>query len=238
MKTNQLHPWSLSLQQAQAIQKNLSAWLVTESSNIKPKTVARVEIHPSGNTDSPKSETASVTLFSIPDVTVIERKHAIKNSVFPKVEGMLSFRKAPAAIAALEKLSRIPDLIICDGRGRTSEKTFGVASHVGLITNLPTIGIRAPRARDYNSLLGNERGEWLALADNDCDESVLLRVINGLDPMLVSPAHKISQKESVEQILGFIQQDTPARQYLDLLYPCTDIHHSTIPVLQVIAKQS
>lgn len=235
MKTNQLHSWSTTVEQAKAIQKNLSAWIITEGNCSEPRLIARVEVHPSGDQgDGPGSETASVTL--IKNGEVIERKHAIKNVAFPRMEGMLSFRKAPAAIAALEKLPQTPDLIICDGRGRTDEHVFGLASHIGLITNLPTIGIRAPRPRLDVKHLGIDRGNWFAVGENNWDQSVVLRVINTLDPLLVSPAHKIGQNQAIAQVLNFLPANMPARQYLEMLYPANGKQQHAIPVLQVIAK--
>lgn len=234
MKTNQLHSWSITLEQAKAIQKNLSAWVVTEGECQSTRIIARVEVHPKG--DQSSGESATATLYSATDRKILERKHAIKNTAFPRVEGMLSFRKAPAAIAAIEKLPLTPDLIICDGRGKTSESTFGLASHIGLITNLPTIGIRAPRARVDLELLGEKRGQWLAVGENAWDQSVLLRAIDGIDPILVSPAHRISQKSAIEQILNFIPATMPVREYLDMLYPSTAKKPVSIPTLQVIAK--
>ena len=234
MKTNQLHSWSVTVEQAKAIQKNLSAWVITEGSCPAPELIARVEVHPSGEKGT---ETASVLLYSVSKGKIIERKHAIKNTAFPRVDGMLSFRKAPAAIAAIEKLPHTPDLIICDGRGRTGEDSFGLASHIGLVTNLPTIGIRTPKAREDVTHLSGARGQWLAVGENAWDQSVMLRVLDALDPVIVSPAHKICQRDAIEQLLNFLPADMPSRQYMDMLYPSRSKQQSSIPVLQVIAKQ-
>lgn len=233
MKTNPLHSWSVTVEQAKAIQRNLSAWIITEGSCPPPELIARVEVHPS---DADGSETATVMLYSTKEGNIIERKHAIKNTAFPRVPGMLSFRKAPAAIAAIEKLPYTPDLIICDGRGRTGELTFGLASHIGLFTNLPTIGIRPPRPRDDISHLSSRRGQWLAAGANAWDQSVLLRVLEVMDPLVVSPGHQISQKSAIEQVLRFFPADMPSRQYLEMLYPSKRRQQSSIPVLRVIAK--
>lgn len=241
MKTNQLHSWSLTVEQAKSIQKNLSNWIVTDAPPISVDTFARVEVHPVGlhadqNKDQANSQTATVTLYSTTDLSILERKHAIKNCSFPATPGMMSFRKAPAVIAALEKLANIPDLIICDGRGRTGESTFGLASHVGLITNLPTIGIRAPLQRLQTSELGNDRGQWACIGENQCDKSVLVRVFHSLDPILVSPAHKISQKQSIEQVLAHFPESMPSRQYLESLYPSKQPKAHNIPILKSVAQ--
>ena len=233
MKTNSLHSWSVTVEQAKAIQKNLSAWVITEGTCPAPEYIARVEVHPSADKGT---ETATVALYSTSEGTVVERKHAIKNTAFPRLPGLLSFRKAPAAIAALEKLPKTPDLIICDGRGRTGEFSFGLASHIGLVTNLPTIGIRAPKPREDLSHLGSQRGQWLAAGENAWDQSVPMRVLDVMDPLIVSPAHKIGQTQAIARVLDFVPADMPSRQYLDMLYPSSLKQQNNIPVLRVIAN--
>lgn len=234
MKTNALHSWSVTVEQARAIQKNLSAWVITEGCCRNPALIARVKVHPSGDKST---ETASVTLSSAVTGEIIERKHAIKNTAFPRVEGMLSFRKAPAAVAAIEKLQKTPNLIICDGRGRTGETSFGLASHIGLFTNLPTIGIRAPKARHDITHLSSTRGNWMAIGENPWDQSVLLRVMSNLDALVVSPGHSISQRAAIQQVLRFFPADMPSRQYLEMLYPSSACQPRTIPLLRVIAQR-
>ena len=117
MKTHQLHPWSLTAEQARSIQRNLANWIVTADDPREPKLVARIQLHPSPKEEI-GSESATVTLYALPSMEVIGRKHAIKNTQFLRIEGMLCFRKSLAAIAALEKLPQEPDLLICDGRCR------------------------------------------------------------------------------------------------------------------------
>ena len=129
-----------------------------------------------------------------------------------------------------------PDLIICDGRGRTGEASFGLAAHIGLVTNLPTIGVRTPRARESIAHLSGARGQWLAVGENAWDQSVMLRILDALDPMIVSPAHKICQRDAISQLLKFFPADMPSRQYLEMLYPSRSKQQSSIPVLHVIAK--
>lgn len=240
MKTNHLHSWSLTVEQAKSIQKNLSNWIVPDGLPVPAKTFARVEVHPTGpladkTKDQANSQTATVTVYSTTDLSVIERKHAIKNSSFPATPNMMSFKKAPAAIAALEKLAHIPDFIICDGRGRTNETTFGLASHIGLVTNLPTIGIRAPLQRSQTSGLESERGQWATIGENQWDKSVILRVFHSLDPILVSPAHKISLKQAIEQVLAYFPESMPSRQYLEQLYPTNQPTSHPIPTLRSVA---
>ena len=220
MKTHQLHKWTLSTEEARAIQKNLCAWVSTAERCTSPSLVARIEF--SNTLDEQGSIQSTVTVKSFPSLGFLERKIGIKQSNFPRVPGLISFQKVPAAIAALEKLSHSPDLLICDGRGLTGLDSFGVASHVGILSNLPTIGIRPPKARFNYSMLGNTRGDWLPLVDDNPNSGVLLRVIDGLDPLLVSPAHKITQEDAINQCLTFFPKTIPSREYIEILYPDTD----------------
>lgn len=234
MKTNQLHKWSVSPEEARAIQKNLSAWVVQEGRCKTPSLIARIQLYPGIIEGTEGSEQAAIIVKSYPSQTVIERKVAIRGTSFPRIPGLLSFRKTPAIIAALDKLSHSPDLIICDGRGVTGPESFGVASHVGLITNIPTIGVRPPKPRDSNSLLPEKRGSWLPLKDTE-QKCILLRVLEGMDPLLISPAHKIGFEEAAIRMLEYLPANTPSRQYLEMLYPerYTQLDDN-IPILRVV----
>lgn len=220
MKTHQLHKWTISPEEARAIQKNLCAWVSTQERCQSPSLAARIEF--SNTLDEIGSIQATVTVKGIPSLSFLERKIAIKPSGFPRVPGLISFQKAPAAIAALEKLSHTPDIMICDGRGITGPDSFGVASHVGILANIPTIGIRPPKARYNYTMLGNNRGDWLPIGDEGDNAGALLRVLDGLDPLLVSPAHKITQEDAIEHLLTFFPKTIPAREYIELIYPEAD----------------
>lgn len=218
MKTHNLHTWNVSLENAKAIQKNLRAWIVTEGNCSKPSLVGRISLI--SNNESPHSATiqARITIESCPSRTLLERKVAIKTTKFPLQAGLYSFRKMPAIIAALNKLNRIPDVFICDGRGITGDDSFGVASHVGLITSVPTIGIRAVKPRHVAETLGQERGCALRVFENN-QVAAVVRVLEGVDPLLVSPGHKISMEDSIARVLDMIPANQSIREYLQALYP-------------------
>jgi len=224
MKTHQLHKWTLSTEEARAIQKNLCAWVSIAERCQSPSLVARIEF--SNMLDEQGSIQSTVTVKSFPSLGFLERKIGIKQSNFPRVPGLISFQKAPSAIAALEKLSHSPDLLICDGRGLTGIDSCGVDSHVGMLSNLPTIAVRPPKARFNYNMLGNTRGDWLPLVDDNPNSGVLLRVLDGLDPLLVSPAHKITQEDAIDQCLTYFPKTIPAREYIEILYPDTDTLNS------------
>lgn len=233
MKTHQLHSWDVSVEQARAIQKNLRAWIVTEGQCRQPRLVARVELACARSAPDAITVQACIAVKALPSQQLLERKVALRRSSFPDTPGLASFCKAPAIVAALEKLARIPDFILCDGRGITGPDSFGLASHVGLITNLPTIGICAPKPRQLSDVLGQTRGAWLPLQDN-VQHAALVRVVDGLDPLVVSPAHRMGLEAAIQHTLQAIPASTTAREYLQLLYPEAGIRPPAPVRLQVV----
>ncbi len=236
MKTHRLHSWDVSVDQARAIQKNLRAWLVTEGTCHQPKMLGRIELACAQAPDSGLTVQACISIKSMPTLQLLERKVSVKTSTFPDIAGMASFRKVPAIVAALEKLVRVPDVILCDGRGITGEESFGVAAHVGLITNLPTIGIRPVKPRQMTELLGQQRGSWIPL-NNACYNAALVRVLEGLDPLLVSPAHRLGLEDAIRIALDYIPQDMPVQDYLRTVYPETGLRKARPTPLKLVSNQ-
>lgn len=236
MKTHRLHSWDVTVDQARAIQKNLRAWIVTEGSCKQPKLMARIEIACAQEARKALTVQACVSIKSLPSLQLLERKVSIKSSHFPDVPGLASFRKVPAIVAALEKLVRVPDVILCDGRGITGEDSFGIASHVGLITNLPTIGVRPPKPRQLTELLGNKRGSWIPLQEGN-HTAALVRVLEGLDPLVISPAHKVGLQDAIAHILHYVPADMPVQDYLRAVYPEAGLRKPAPMSLRLVASQ-
>ncbi len=236
MKTHNLHSWNLSLENALAIQKNLRAWIVTEGDCPKPRLVGRISLISNSESEDSATVQACITVTALASNTLMERKVAIKTTKFPLHPGLYSFRKMPAVIAALNKLKRIPDVFICDGRGITGEDSFGVASHVGLVTSVPTIGIRSIRPKHITSTLSPERGSFLEVMEGG-QVAAVLRVLDGVDPVLVSPAHQIGMEDAIARILDFIPANTSMREYLQAIYPEAG-HNNDTPVRLRLVKSA
>lgn len=218
MKTHRLHSWDVSVDQARAIQKNLRAWIITEGKCRRPRMMARIELACAQEGRDSLTVQACVSIKSLPGLQLLERKVSVRTSSFPDEPGLASFRKVPAIVAALEKLVRVPDVILCDGRGITGDDSFGVASHVGLITNLPTMGVSPAKPRQMTELLGQKRGSWIPLQDGG-GHAALVRVLEGQDPLIVSPAHKLGMEDAVQQMLLYVPENTPSWEYQQALYP-------------------
>lgn len=139
MKIAPLHDWNLTPSQAIQLQKQLAHEVVAEDRFDAPvKTVAGIDLGYDAKNDTSR---AAVVVLSFPELGLIEKSEAILPIQFPYVPGLLSFRETPVAIKALEKLTVAPDLILCDGQGLAHPRRFGIACHIGLIVDVPTVGV-------------------------------------------------------------------------------------------------
>jgi deoxyribonuclease V len=134
MKINKLHEWNLSPSQAIELQKQLAYEVIRQDVlNAPVKTVAGIDL---GIDVLNNTCRAVVVVLSFPELQLIESAEAILPIQFPYIPGLLSFRETPVAVGALEKLNVAPDLILCDGQGIAHPRRFGIACHIGLITNI------------------------------------------------------------------------------------------------------
>lgn len=201
MQITKLHEWNISPAQAKAVQKNLRAWVVLEDQFPQIHTIARVKAA------GIKGETlmkAVVSLIAYPDMKVIEKHSATLEPEFGGFPGLNSFRTSQVIIEALLKLDKTPGLIICDGRGVIDEESFGLASHIGLLTRIPTIGVRKPpKELSHINALENHRGAWMPLLSENGAMVIgsIVRVGEDVPPIEASPGHGISASSAVKFVL-------------------------------------
>ncbi|MBT2392406.1 endonuclease V [Streptomyces sp. ISL-1] len=134
---------------------------------------------------------AAAVVLEAATLTVVEEATAVGRVAFPYVPGLLAFREIPAVLAALESLTRNPGLVVCDGYGRAHPRRFGLASHLGVLTGLPVIGVaKNPFTFSYGEL-GPRRGDFAALRAEDGEEvGRALRTQDGVKPVFVSVGHR------------------------------------------------
>ncbi len=190
------HRWDVSPEEALAIQHSLAGRVSLTPEFGDLQVVAGVDMSAKG------VARAAVVLLSYPDYQVLEVARAEKPLDFPYVPGLLSFREGPAVLAAFEKLSRLPDLIFFDGQGIAHPRKIGIASHIGLLLDLPSIGV----AKSPLAVSGPEPGlepgsvtQW----KNRRGEVVAAAVRTKLrsKPLYISPGHKIDLDTSVRLVL-------------------------------------
>ena len=120
---------------------------------------------------------------------------------FPYVPGLLSFREAPAALAALGQLKTSPDILLCDGHGLAHPRRFGLACHLGLLSGLPSIGVAKSLLTGEHAPPAQERGAWTPLLDGGEVIGAALRTRPGAKPVYVSIGHRISLESALQVVL-------------------------------------
>jgi len=146
---------------------------------------------------------AGVAVFSWPERRLVRRASAEVPEEFPYMPGFLSFRELPALLGALGKLPERPDLILVDGQGIAHPRGLGIASHLGVITGIPTIGSAKSRLIGEFREPGPERGSWEPLFYRGRRVGAVLRTRSGVRPVFVSPGHLVSLEDAIEFVLGF-----------------------------------
>jgi deoxyribonuclease V len=196
---NQLHSWSLTTQEAKEVQQNLRNQVITVDQFAEPiRHVAGVDM---GFTEDGKISRAAVAIFSFPDLQLVETSIAYRPTEFPYIPGFLSFREIPALLDALQKIKTIPDMILCDGQGMAHPRRFGIACHLGLIVDIPTIGVAKSWFIGKHAALANTKGSWQPLIDKDETIGAVLRTRSNVKPVYVSSGHRVSLATAIDYTL-------------------------------------
>ncbi|NLN59771.1 MAG: deoxyribonuclease V [Deltaproteobacteria bacterium] len=201
MKIVMLHRWDVTCAEAILIQQKLRDKLVLgdEPGGAPPKTVAGADISYSRHSDL---FFAVVLLFSYPALEVLEEACWMERVRFPYVPGLLSFREGPPLLRAFEGLSRTPDLAIFDGQGIAHPRGVGLASHMGLFIDVPTIGCAKTRLVGEYEPPGMDRGDLSELLYKGEPVGKVLRTKKNVRPLFVSPGHRIGRESAAEFVLS------------------------------------
>jgi deoxyribonuclease V len=145
---------------------------------------------------------AAVLVFSFPGLKLLDKILVADRVTFPYIPGLLSFREAPVLTKAFEKMRDKPDVIIFDGQGIAHPRRMGLASHMGLILDCPTIGCAKTRLVGTHSPVPEERGSCAILEEQGEVVGSVLRTRSRVKPVYVSPGHRITVEESIHLVLG------------------------------------
>ena len=201
MTNNQIHPWVKTVTEAKAIQEQLRHQVITSDRLSTVRYVAGVDIGFENNYQISK---AAVVVLSYPQLEFIEQAIARIPTAFPYVPGYLSFREIPAILSALPQLKQTPDLILCDGQGLAHPRRFGLACHLGVLLDIPTIGVAKSRFIGEHDAIPVEKGSWQPLLDGQETIGVVLRSRTNVKPIYVSIGHKISLPTAIDYVMGCI----------------------------------
>jgi deoxyribonuclease V len=182
--------------EARQIQKRIPPLVVRKDRLGKVRTVAGADIALEASTGY-----AAVIVYSFPDLAELERVWSVGPLTFPYVPGLLAFRELPLLLAAFAKLRRGPDLILADAHGWAHPRRAGMACHLGLVLDTPTIGCAKSVLVGESRMPAGARGSVSALRDGKEQIGTVLRTRANVRPVFVSCGHRVSLRTAVRLVL-------------------------------------
>jgi deoxyribonuclease V len=199
MKIKLLHPWEVSPKRAIQIQEALRKKIRLRAPSGPWKRIAAGDVSYSRTDDR---VFAAFLLFSYPELALLESVSAEGQASFPYVPGLLTFREAPILIEAFSQLPTRPELILFDGQGIAHPRSMGIAVHLGLIFDLPTIGCAKSRLIGAHEEPPARQGSCAPLIEKGETIGMIVRTRTGVKPVYVSPGHKMDLPTSVKIVLS------------------------------------
>lgn len=143
---------------------------------------------------------AAIVILTYPDFKVVEYHIARLKTEFPYIPGYLSFREYPALLSAWQQVKQKPDLLLVDGQGVAHPRRLGIASHLGLLLDMPTIGVAKKRLCGKFSPIPKIAGQVTPLVDKQQQIGWVLQSKNNCNPLFISPGHRVSQDSALEWV--------------------------------------
>jgi deoxyribonuclease V len=195
------HRWDLTPKEAAALQEQLRDRVLREDRLGPVRHVGGVDV---GFEDDGRVTRAAVAVLSFPGLELVEHAIARLPTTFPYVPGLLSFREAPAVLEAFSRLRRWPDLILYDGQGVAHPRRIGIASHVGLLLDLPSIGVAKTRLIGEHGRVPLAKGRWTPLRDGEEIVGAVLCTRSHVKPLYVSIGHRVSLDTAIRYVMACV----------------------------------
>ncbi len=154
-----------------------------------------------GFEDAGTTTRAAVAVLSFPELETCDQALGRFATCFPYIPGYLSFREIPAILTALQEIETLPDLLLCDGQGLAHPRRFGLACHLGVVTDLPSIGVAKSRLIGTHEAVPEDRGAWVPLYDKDEIIGAVLRTRARVSPIYVSTGHRVSLPTAIDYVM-------------------------------------
>ncbi len=194
-----LHRWDVTPAEALEIQHELAARVIEQDQTGVVRLVAGVDVGFEGAHN--ETARAAVVVLRFPELTPVESAVARLPVTFPYVPGLLAFREIPVVLAAFAQLHTAPDVLIVDGQGRAHPRRFGIASHLGVWLDVPTIGcaksILCGRAKEPV----DRAGAWSLLIEQGETVGAAVRTRPGTQPVYVSVGHRVNLDRAIALVL-------------------------------------
>jgi deoxyribonuclease V len=197
MKPKVLARWNLTPREAMREQERLRERVILEDQFEPIRIVAGADLAFDPETDV---AFAGVIVYRFPELEEVERRMARRKLRFPYVPGLLSFREGPALLAAFARLRTEPDLILIDGHGRAHPRHFGIACHLGVLLDKPTIGCAKSLLVGEHAEPGTRAGATAALDFRGERVGTVLRTRDGVRPIYVTTGHRVSLESAVKLV--------------------------------------
>jgi len=201
MKIKHLHDWKVTYDRAREIQNKLRPKLILHDKDLpdRIKTIAGADISYSRNSNI---FFAVVVILDFPNMEIIEQASFNEAVDFPYIPGLLTFREGPILLEAFRKINLPPDIIIFDGHGISHPRGIGLASHMGLFLNIPSIGCAKTRLVGSYDEVGNEPGDFSPLVYNGETRGAVLRTKKNVKPVFISQGYKIGLDRATDITLS------------------------------------
>ena len=197
MEPVERHPWEVSPKEARALQTQLAKRVVRHNQFGTIATVAGIDVSLKG-----PWAYAAIVVLTFPDLTPIDQAVARQRVTFPYLSGLLSFREGPVIVEAMRGLAAKPDLLIFDGQGIAHPRRCGIASHIGVLLDQPSIGCAKSRLCGQHPSPGTQRGASTPLKAKDEIVGAVLRTRTNVKPVYVSLGHRIDLPTSIKFVLA------------------------------------
>lgn len=194
MHIDKLHNWNLSYAQARELQSVLAAKVILVKFTKKLKLIAGLDC---AFSKDGKRIGAVVVVLKLPDFELVETVHAVRKVEFPCMPGLLSFREGPVCLDAAAKLKNEPDVFIIDGQGTAHPRRLGLACHLGLFFDTPTVGCAKSRLTGTFEDVATEKASYSWLEDKDQGIGAVLRTRTNVKPVFVSPGNKCTLEDAI-----------------------------------------
>ena len=195
------HRWDLTEAEARALQRELAGKVERADRFGDVRTVGGVDLGFPRQPDGAEVGRAALVVLRLPDLELVERQVVERPVSFPYVPGLLSFREAPVGLAAFDALAERPDVLLVDGHGIAHPRRFGIACHLGVLLDVPTIGcaksILAGRAEEPPQ----EPGAWTPIVHRDEVIGAALRTRPKVSPMYISTGHRVSLESAIDLVM-------------------------------------
>jgi deoxyribonuclease V len=211
MKTRGLHKWNLTYQQARDLQERLACQVQLTPLEEPPRLVAGLDCAFSKDGQRivavavvlriPDAQTGPWESLGTPGFETVETTSAVQEVSFPYIPGLLSFREAPVCLAAVEKIKNTPDVFIVDGQGLAHPRRLGLASHLGLFFDKPTIGCAKSRLIGTFNKPPPEKGAHTPLKDKGEIVGAVVRTRTNVEPVFVSVGNKCLVRDAIKVTL-------------------------------------